>query len=109
MTLFPRFRAALLVLAVGLTACGSDETTVGDVLAEIGAAWCDRAVECGLADESERGQCEDVFHDAGCEGGDCSAEFEGSDARVDACVEAFGSFACDFLSNGLLPTACQDF
>jgi hypothetical protein len=109
MSLFPRFRAVLLVLAVGLTACGDDETTVGDVLAEIGAAWCDRAVECGLADESERGQCEDVFHDAGCEGGDCSAEFEGSDSRVDACVEAFGSFACDFLSNGLLPTACQDF
>lgn len=90
--------AALLVISLWLTGCGNDDT---DACAELGAATCDRAAECGLLAPDRVEWCVDEYRR------DCAAGPVPGDDQVDACVEALAAFDCDELAAGGSPPECE--
>jgi hypothetical protein len=106
MARFTRFLASIAIV-MATAACGDESRdTVGDVVREIGAAYCDRGVECELFTGSERNDCGYTFQVYACDEVDCSSDFDGNDDRIDGCIDALAVLDCDALADNELPPVC---
>jgi hypothetical protein len=110
---------SLIVAAVMLTACGSDDKyTWGDAYQTIAEEFCHFASECNYFETEDdrqdwRRDCVDhsMFHE--CQIGDsvCDVSLaDGAEETVDACVEAMHqpdyASDCDYVYFGVLPAEC---
>jgi hypothetical protein len=82
--------------------------TLGTICNSIGTAYCTRAQVCGLLGPNTVMQCETVAFSACCDNANrCGTLATGTtQAAVSACVNAFPSFSCSLLGQGMAPASC---
>ena len=104
----------LVSLLVWVSACGTDgglslPEYLGEACSDIGAALCDRTIECGSLTAAERLSCENVFAHSCCgDDGICNMYLDDSisSSEWNSCIDGFATTSCPDIDNGNLPSAC---